>query len=257
MKTNRLTFFVCSALVVVCAIAYLLSAEGLSIEVFQNLLMGITTGAIISVVISLIGYFRDRDALVFKATNTSVNAYIDLSVLRELTGYALGSIGHTEKMRDIPFNIISSIARKTFDDCNDVSSELYAPFYKSGELARRYRDFASFRSVFQNMALIAQSIESISLQIDNEVMRTTIASANLCQPTQPLPQLQEWNKLLLVRVSKFHEHVTDRTMQYEAIAQYFVNRAHGKNAWKNARQKIDAEVAEIMSNYAISDTSIS
>ena len=106
MKTNRLTFFVCSALVVVCAIAYLLSAEGLSIEVFQNLLMGITTGAIISVVISLIGYFRDRDALVFKATNTSVNAYIDLSVLRELTGYALGSIGHTEKMRDIP--LISS-----------------------------------------------------------------------------------------------------------------------------------------------------
>ena len=69
--------------------------------------------------------------------------------------------------------------------------------------------------------------------------------------------MQEWNKLLLVRVSKFHEHVTDRTMQYEAIAQYFVNRAHGKNAWKNARQKIDAEVAEIMSNYAISDTSIS
>ena len=121
MKTNRLTFFVCLVLVVACTIAYLLSIERLSIEVFQNLLMGITTGAIISVVISLIGYFRDREALVLKATNTSVSAYIDLSVLRELTGYALGSIGHTERMSDIPFTIISSIARKTFDDCNDCA----------------------------------------------------------------------------------------------------------------------------------------
>lgn len=257
MKTNRLTFFVCLVLVAICTIAYLLSVEELSITVFQNLLMGITTGAIISVVIALIGYFRDRDTLLAKALNTSVSTYIDLCVLRELTSYSLRVIGHTEKMQDIPFGTISSIARKAFDNYDDISIESYVPFYKNGELAKRYCAFASYRSSFQNMSLIAQSIESIALQIDIETMQATSVSNSACQAVSALPLLSEHKKLLLARVSKFHEHVTDRAMQYEAIVQYFVNRANGNEAWKNARQEIDTQVDEIMSNYTINDSGIS
>lgn len=257
MKTNRLTFFVCLVLVAVCTIAYLLSVEELSIAVFQNLLMGITTGAIISVVIALIGYFRDRDTLLSKVLNISVSTYIDLCVLRELTGYSLRVIGHTERMQDIPFATISSIARNAFGGYNDISIESYVPFCKNGELAKRYYAFASYRSTFQNMSLIAQSIESIALQIDIETMQAVPASNPACQAVSLFPLLSEHKKLLLVRVSKFHEHVTDRAMHYEIVAQYFVNRANGKEAWKNARQEIDTQIAEIMSNYTISDASIS
>ncbi|MEC4183305.1 hypothetical protein VJ918_00605 [Adlercreutzia sp. R21] len=177
-------------------------------------------------------------------------------MLRELTGYALSNIGHTEKMRDIPFGTISSLARQAFDDYVDISNGLYVPFCKNGELAKKYRDFASYRSAFQNIFLIAQGIELIALQIDIETMEMAFASNPLCQ-TKPSSLLLERKKLLLVRISKFHEHVTDRTMQYEDIARYYVNRMNGKSAWENAYQEIGTAVAKIMSDYTIFDSSIS
>lgn len=235
-----------------CVGIYILCAGGLDLETTKELLLGIVTGAFISVVIALVSYFHEREILIAKAASLSLSVYYDLSILEKLIRYVLLQLGSTAPIQDSAFRNVSSIAQASAEVYNDTSEDLYAPFCRKSTLSKNYAAFTSFRPILQNIARIAQSIESLALQMKLTSLQmgaTWQSGQQLPESLSSLSSTQE--KTLLVRVSKLHEHVTDRKNSYAEIAEYFFTRTHKDDTWKNTTKNIDSEIDEIIANFTM------
>lgn len=91
MKINKKTIIVCMSLILLFGLGIVIlnlvvKEDSTWVNILHDISIGVFTGAIVSNVIALIGYFHERRYIIEKTNDSIKNLYINFSVLSKIIG---------------------------------------------------------------------------------------------------------------------------------------------------------------------------
>lgn len=251
MKINKITLFVCAVLTIVSGVTMIVIEstipDSIDTSLCQSVVSGIFTGFIVSLVISVIGYFHERNILLEKADSNIKNLYINMMVLSKIIGSVLPQIHKTASMEPLPFKNISGLSELSVGFSEKMDLGLFSPIWKPGKLAQIYAELIEFQQVLYN-------IKNISVNLQAQTMEFTIKSlelqnAQMCggqpNPTE-FEHINELKNLINIRTAKLHEYVTGQTLELEKIAKSFYSYKNRKCPWEMIKANLMVQVEDIV-----------
>ena len=251
MKINKITLYVCALLTVLSGSTMIIIErvvpDKIDTSLYQSVVSGIFTGFIVSLVISVIGYFHERNILLEKADSNIKSLYINMMVLSKIIGSVLPQIHKAASMEPLPFKNISGLSELSVGFSEKMDLGLFSPIWKRGKLARIYAELIEFQQVLYN-------IKNISVNLQAQTMEFTIKSLEL-QNTQmcggqPNPtefeHINELKNLINIRTAKLHEYVTGHALELEKIAKSFYGYKDRKRPWEIIKANLMVQVEDII-----------
>lgn len=101
----------------------------------QSVVSGIFTGFIVSLVISIIGYFHERNIILEKTDSNIKSLYINMMVLSKIIGSVLPEIHKAASMETLPFKNISGLSELNVSFTEKMDLGLFSPFWKWGAVS--------------------------------------------------------------------------------------------------------------------------
>ena len=243
MKINKTTMITCIVITILSGLSILLFDNAM----IQNISSGIFTGFIASLVISIIGYFHERNIILEKTDNNIKSLYINMMVLSKIIGSALPQIHKATAMESLPFKNISGLSELNVGFSEKMDLGLFSPIWKRGKLARIYAKLIEFQQVLYN-------IKNISVNLQAQTMEFTIKSLELqnaqmrgIQPnTTEFDHIAELKNLINIRTAKLHEYVTGQALELEKIAKSFYDYKNRKCPWEMIKANLMVQVEDIV-----------
>ena len=159
MKINKITLLVCSILTVVSGLTMVVIEstvpDNIDTSLCQSVVSGIFTGFIVSLVISVIGYFHERNIILEKTDSNIKSLYINMMVLSKIIGSALPQIHKAASMEPLPFKNISGLSELNVSFTEKMDLGLFSPLWKWGRLAHIYTELIEFQQVLYNIKNIS------------------------------------------------------------------------------------------------------
>lgn len=251
MKSNKITIYVCSVLMLFSGTSIFLIEKCIPTEfntsILQSISSGIFTGFIVSLVIAIIGYFHERNVLLSKAEYGLKNLYINMRVLSRTIGNTSSQIHNAVSLEHLPFQTISDLSKYNLGAFEKMELDLFDPIFRQGELARLYFQL-------DNLHGVAYNISNISTSLLQQVLEYTYSSLKLQQESlkgvqispEKLAALDQSKNAINIRTAKFHEYVTGQTLELEKIAKAFYKHKNRHISWENIKVRLDQQVEDIM-----------
>lgn len=251
MKINKITLYVCALLTVLSGLAMIIIEyvvpDNIDTSLYQSVVSGIFTGFIVSLVISIIGYFHERNIILEKTDSNIKSLYINMMVLSKIIGSVLPQIHKATSMEPLPFKNISGLSKLSVDFSEKMDLGLFSPIWKRGKLARIYAELIEFQQVLYN-------IKNISMNLQAQTMEFTIKTLELqnaqMRGRQPSPTeveyINELKNLINVRTAKLHEYITGQVLELDKIAKSFYDYKNRKHPWEMIKANLMAQVEDIV-----------
>lgn len=243
MKINKITMITCTIITIFSGLAIFFCDN----ELIQSILGGLFTGFIASLVISVIGYFHERNIILEKTDSNIKSLYINMMVLSKIIGSVLPQIHKATSMEPLPFENISGLSKLSVDFSEKMDLGLFSPIWKWGKLARIYAELIEFQQVLYN-------IKNISINLQAQTMEFTIKTLELQNaqmrgghpsPTE-VEYINELKNLINIRTAKLHEYVTGQALELEKIAKSFYDYKDRKHPWEMIKANLMAQVEDIV-----------
>ena len=243
MKVNRTTSIICMALTILFGVATAIlqcksvMLAGISLSIF--------TGFIITVVVALIGYFYEKEKLKNKLHSYIKSLYINLISLKDITGFTLAKIATTTNLRDLDFDLISSLADLNVKLSSDVDLESYNGFFSKSKTACIYKDFLKYVNQLYNLKHLTSQLLIDSNKHDLQVLTHTHQhmQGQWINP-QEAEQLLFLKNAINIRTAKLHEYEASLIIELDNLA----NRAYGrKTNWNDVKLLLHNEADDILS----------
>ena len=251
MKINKITLLVCSILTVVSGLTMVVIEstvpDNIDASLCQSVVSGIFTGFIVSLVISVIGYFHERNIILEKTDSNIKSLYINMMVLSKIIGSVLPQIHKAASMESLPFKNISGLSELNVSFTEKMDLGLFSPLWKWGRLAHIYTELIEFQRVLYN-------IKNISVNLQAQTMEFTIKTLEIqnaqLQGAQLSPtvfeNVNELRNLINIRTAKLHEYVTGQTLELENIAKSFYSYKNRKCPWEMIKANLMVQVEDIV-----------
>lgn len=243
MKINKITMITCTIITIFSGLAIFFCDN----ELIQSIWGGLFTGFIASLVISVIGYFHERNIILEKTDSNIKSLYINMMVLSKIIGSVLPQIHKATSMESLPFENISGLSKLSVDFSEKMDLGLFSPIWKWGKLARIYAELIEFQQVLYN-------IKNISINLQAQTMEFTIKTLELQNaqmrgghpsPTE-VEYINELKNLINIRTAKLHEYVTGQALELEKIAKSFYDYKDRKHPWEMIKANLMAQVEDIV-----------
>ena len=251
MKINKITLLVCSILTVVSGLIIVVIESTLphnmDTSLCQSIVSGIFTGFIVSLVISVVGYFHERNIILEKTDSNIKNLYINMVVLSKIIGHILPQIHEADSMESLPFKNISVLSELSVGLSEKMDLGLFSPIWKRGKLARLYAELIEFQRVLY-------IIKNISANLQAQAMEFTIKNFEVqnarMRGLQPIPTefkyIDELKNLINIKTAKLHEYIAGQTIMLEKIAKSFYDYKNRKHPWEAIKADLLQQVENIV-----------
>ena len=243
MKINKNTMITCAVITLISGCAVLFFDNTL----IQNIAPGIFTGFLVSLVVSVIGYFHERNVILEKTDGNIKCLYINMCVLSKILGDVLPQIHRAVSMEQLPFKTISGLSELNVEFAGKMDIGLFSPICKKGILSKTYVELTEFQQTLYN-------IKNISADLQMQTMKFTIVAMQLQNAQYYRSQIkptdadyaEDLKNLINIRTAKLHEYVTGQMLELDKIAESFFSYKSRKYPWKEIKKNLMKQVEDIV-----------
>lgn len=248
MNINKRTAVVCAFAIfvsgIIMIILRLLAPQSTGWDVLQSIISGVFASFIVSLVVTVVGYYYERDVIIAKTDNNIKRIYVNMIVLSKTIGNTLEQIHTTTDMSMLPFEKISQLSEinLTFLDKMDIG--LFTPFNKKSKLALTYIQLTDYQQIAYNIKNIAINLQFQTEQYTDQSRKLQNNGSQLSYAD--MQNLDLLKNLINVRTAKFHEYTTAQTLELEKIAKSFYTCKKGKYSWDSIKTKLLLQTEDII-----------
>lgn len=240
MKINKTTILVCSFFTISSGISTtvigLFAPQTVGFTTIQGIMSSVFTGFIVSLVVSTIGYFHERNVIIDRTDSNIQSLYINIYVISKEVEKTLQQIPYVARLEALPFKYMYDVSSLNIDFFKDMNISLFTPFFKNGKLGQIYKELQEFQRVVYNIRNISTSLYAQSLEYDNQLL--TIRNNQLNGMNLNLndsANLEAFKNTINVRTAKFHEYTTGQLFELEKIAKAFYLSKSRKQSWEDIK----------------------
>lgn len=221
--------------------------DNIDTSLCQSVVSGIFTGFIVSLVISIIGYFHERNIILEKTDSNIKSLYINMMVLSKIIGSVLPEIHKAASMETLPFKNISGLSELNVSFTEKMDLGLFSPFWKWGRLAHIYTELIEFQRVLYNIKNISVNLEVQTMEFTIKILEMQHAQLQGVQLSPTVfENVNELRNLINIRTAKLHEYVTGQTLELENIAKSFYSYKNRKCPWEMIKANLMVQVEDIV-----------
>lgn len=251
MKVNKITIFVCFGLTVLSGLLMVVIEnfvpDQIDVSLCQSIISGIFTGFIVSLVVSIIGYWHERNIILEKTDDNLKNLYINMAVISNTIGSTLPEIHKATTMESLPFKMISGLSNLNIKFIENMDLGLFSPICKNRKLAKVYAELIEFKQTLYNIKNISANLYTLTLEFsvkDNNLKLAQMQGMSL-GPNE-YTSIDELKNLINIRTAKLHEYETGQMLALEKIAKSFYEYRDPKNSWEMIKADLMRQVEDII-----------
>lgn len=162
MRINKILSIICTILIIIsCILLFYIEIKLCNykyFESFKNILIGILSSSIVSLLISLSNYFIERNKIINNIISQLCSIYVNIKVLSKYIEYSLvkSSSINIDILQDV-LNTLSSQTELALNIFNKMDISEFDPFIKFSRLykdIKRICEFENFYFLTRNIALV-------------------------------------------------------------------------------------------------------
>lgn len=251
MKINKTTAIVCGIMTIlsgtVTVLMVLFAPQTARYNAVQGIISNVFTGFIVSLIVSTIGYFHERNTIIEKTENNLKNLYISLQALSKVTGNTLSEIHTTMDLSNLPFGNIAGLSALNVDYLNNMDLGLFNPFCTRSKLAQLYANLTEFQQVAYNIKNISMELQTKALEYHNLLLSMQNGGSYGMQfdPVK-VQNLDMLKNLINIRTAKFHEYVSGQALVLEKNIEMFYDCKGNKRLWEKIKSSLLMQVEDIV-----------
>ena len=251
MKINKITAIVCTIAVIISGGATTFLALVVppfnGYDILQSMILGAFSSFIVSAVISIVGYFHERNVIIEKTENNIKSLFINMNVLSLIIGNTLQQIHTVQDLSALPFGNISNLSSLNVDFLNSMGLGLFNPFYKRGKLAQVYSKLIEFQQVAYNIKNISWNLQAQVLDYSNQMLRKRNNEAFGIQITPiEIQNLDVLKNVINIKTAKLHEYVTGQAYELEKQVKIFYECNRKSRPWEDTKRNMQRQIEDIV-----------
>lgn len=241
MKVNK-WIIICSVLIgMLCIFLLIVSEDDTLIE---SVAVSLLTGAIISVLTSIIYYFNERQRILYKIKEAIPNIYINLKYMNDMMSNILPQVIYVQYLDSLNYRRLLELASLNMDFVQQCQVGLFVAFSKNGKTVHAVDKFQKYIDDLYNLKNCLGKLECIVLDADilqNQLYIKQINNQIILPEEQKL--LCDKRNLVNVRTAKIHEYEVSLMKELDDIADIFFHKT--KNEWKEKKGILNQQVIQL------------
>lgn len=251
MKINKITLCICILLAILSGSAMIMVEymvpDSIDVSLCQSIISGFFTSFIVSVVISLIGYFHERSIILEKIDNEIKNIYITMMMLSKCIGDILPQINEATDMESLPFKHISRWSQLCVEHSEKMDLGLFSPICKWGKLAQIHAKLIEFQQALHCIKSNSMSLQLKTMEFTEETLKRKIAYMQGEPPNSAEDKsINALKNLINIKTAKLHQYVADQTLELDKIAKSFYDYKDCKQSWKEIKASLTVEAENVI-----------
>lgn len=161
MKINKTTILVCSFFTILSGISTtvigLFAPQTVGFTTIQGIMSSVFTGFIVSLVVSTIGYFHERNVIIDRTDSNIQSLYINIYVISKEVEKTLQQIPYVARLEALPFKYMYDVSSLNIDFFKDMNISLFTPFLRMENLDKPIRSYKNFNVWFTTSEIFRQA----------------------------------------------------------------------------------------------------
>lgn len=230
MKASKVTIITTVIISIGTGVALFEIQDGSS-KLF-GVIVGIFTGALITLVSTLVTYLDKRAAIYQVVKSNIANIYVNLHIIHSMTGNILNQIQHVYSFNELNYKMIVGLAELNIDFASGMQVSMFEPIFSIGKKCNAIEDMKEFGDDLFNLKLCISKIQNIAFEHDLILARISNRNPTADEDNR----LNELRTLILVQTAKVHEYQASLMLKIDKIAMQFYGKKN--NSWGNIKKEL-------------------
>lgn len=244
MKVNKTTIYVCCLALIVLTVILMFS-EFITTTI-QEMISGVFTGFIVSLVILFVGYFHEKNKILDQTERNLKSLYISMHILSKITGNISQQIYTTYNLSSLQFGLIPKMAEQSIEFMNNMGLGMFDPFCDKGYTSVAFDRLTLLQQKIYTVKNISMNLEVTTLKHTLKVNQIeTLLKRGEIVPQNTTEEVNVLKNFVNIRTAKLHEYETSITLELEDIAQTFYKCDEIKDSWQDVKENLLKQIEEI------------
>lgn len=241
MKANKITVLICATMVILFVLGTVL-ADAYSFHTVSSISANIFTGALVSGIIALAGYFNKKEKLFYRVETNLRQIYVNLITIKIKTGELIPKISGTDKLDELPFKQLSGLCDLHQEFAKGMQAELYQGFWNDCT-ACFMCDLKGFKTSLSNLSQVTIQLHASVLEHDISYLH--VATQFPSESSMNINNIA-LKEQVLIKVSHLHEYQASLLLECEKLLEQFYKVSKPKKKWHEEKQTLESSAAFIL-----------
>lgn len=191
-------------------------------SIIENIGISLLAGAIVSFVTSVLYYVYERQAFLSKIKSSLPFLFVNLSVIKNLTGNTISKVTSVTLLSSLSFNVLVNLAEDNIASLSEYQTGVFSGLLPKSKTNERVQQFEKYILELRNLKYCLTKIYIFALDADN-------MSYQLCIKQQYgqiiLPEennaFRDKRDLVTIQISKVHEYEASLLQKLDELGNQF------------------------------------
>ena len=211
----------------------------------ENVGISLLAGAIVSIVTSTLYYVYERQSFLAKIKTLLPQFYVNLSVIKALTGDTLSKVAQAGQKSTLNYNILTSIAEETVLLLNGYQNGVFTCILPRGKVGQNVKMFENYISEIRNLKYCLSKVWIFALDADalSYQLGTKQMSGQFVTPDEDSYYRSKCD-LVTIRTAKVHEYEASLLQKLDEVAVMFYSVDDWTKIKRTMKSSVDMLLAE-------------
>ena len=208
-------------------------------KVVESIGISLLAGAIVSIVTSALYYVYERQSFLAKIKTLLPQFYVNLSVIKSLTGDTLSKVAQAGQKSTLNYNILTSIAEETVLLLNGYQNGVFTCILPRGKVGQNVKMFENYISEIRNLKYCLSKVWIFALDADalSYQLGTKQMSGQFVTPDEDSYYRSKCD-LVTIRTAKVHEYEASLLQKLDEVATKF----YSEQDWTQIKQAMNSSI---------------
>ena len=214
-------------------------------KVVESIGISLLAGAIVSIVTSALYYVYERQSFLAKIKTLLPQFYVNLSVIKSLTGDTLSKVAQAGQKSTLNYNILTSIAEETVLLLNGYQNGVFTCILPRGKVGQNVKMFENYISEIRNLKYCLSKVWIFALDADalSYQLGTKQMSGQFVTPDEDSYYRSKCD-LVTIRTAKVHEYEASLLQKLDEVAVMFYSVDDWTKIKRTMKSSVDMLLAE-------------
>ena len=214
-------------------------------KVVESIGISLLAGAIVSIVTSALYYVYERQSFLAKIKTLLPQFYVNLSVIKSLTGDTLSKVAQAVQKSTLNYNILTSIAEETVLLLNGYQNGVFTCILPRGKVGQNVKMFENYISEIRNLKYCLSKVWIFALDADalSYQLGTKQMSGQFVTPDEDSYYRSKCD-LVTIRTAKVHEYEASLLQKLDEVAVMFYSVDDWTKIKRTMKSSVDMLLAE-------------
>ncbi len=214
-------------------------------QMIENVGISLFAGAIVSTVTSLLYYLYERQNILEIVRTMLPEVYVNLSVIKTITGDILQKIPSTPKLSSLNYNLLTLLAEQNVASISGYHADVFFGFLPDGETIRNVKRVDKYIPELRNLKYCLTKLQIFALDYDRMGYELSVKQMNRQTILEDEYVLYNGKRdLVEVQTAKVHEYEASLLKSLGEIAVNWFNRKKGN--WTQIKAALQENVTMIL-----------